>query len=288
MDPFTMLMASNVLSGTGSSGASNVSQSSDQAGTGMSNLASNFLDGILGGIMKQIGCLGKQAFDTTRLQEGRDALDRQVGYLGSASYEFASSLINECTFVENAFPPVINILSNACSKENANLLKQYVTTVKTRILERFEVQDAGIGNYVKKSLFMDDPKFPASLSIPLVRVVGVKNTGISSGTDLPINGGVGQNEYNPVQSAITYTQDEVNQMIKNASLTNNLSSSDLGSLLQLKTQLQNNPNCRGGFKDGKPYLDCSVTNDHTQNMIQVAGLALTAVGLIYMMTKKKK
>ncbi|MEW7401579.1 hypothetical protein AB2S31_15125 [Elizabethkingia anophelis] len=268
------------MSDTGSSGSSNNSQSTGGSGGLMNNITGGLLDGLMSGITKFIGCLGKQAWNTDVYNQALSAIDHAID--GIKTNADAERTLNDFSAIIVSMPAHRDSMRNACTKENMNLYIDYTKTAKARLLTKFDVQEAGTGWWDAEGRY---PHGEKKGNITLLRVIGVKG---STTPDLPINGGVDQNIYNPVQNAITYTQDEVDQMIKNASLTNNLSASDLGSLLQLKTQLQNNPNCRGGFKDGKPYLDCSVTNDHTQNMIQVAGLALTAVGLVYMMTKKKK
>ncbi|WP_125932330.1 hypothetical protein [Elizabethkingia anophelis] len=268
------------MSDTGSSGSSNNSQSTGGSGGLMNSITGGLLDGLMSGITKFIGCLGKQAWNTDVYNQALSAIDHAID--GIKTNADAERTLNDFSAIIVSMPAHRDSMRNACTKENMNLYIDYTKTAKARLLTKFDVQEAGTGWWDAEGRY---PHGEKKGNITLLRVIGVKG---SITPDLPINGGVDQNIYNPVQNAITYTQDEVDQMIKNASLTNNLSASDLGSLLQLKTQLQNNPNCRGGFKDGKPYLDCSVTNDHTQNMIQVAGLALTAVGLVYMMTKKKK
>ncbi|WP_407477881.1 hypothetical protein [Elizabethkingia anophelis] len=280
MDPFSAMLASSIMSDTGSSGSSNNSQSTGGSGGIMNSITGGLLDGLMSGITKFIGCLGKQAWNTDVYNQALSAIDHAID--GIKTNADAERTLNDFSAIIVSMPAHRDSMRNACTKENMNLYIDYTKSAKARLLTKFDVQEAGTGWWDAEGRY---PHGEKKGNITLLRVIGVKG---STTPDLPINGGVDQNIYNPVQNAITYTQDEVDQMIKNASLTNNLSASDLGSLLQLKTQLQNNPNCRGGFKDGKPYLDCSVTNDHTQNMIQVAGLALTAVGLIYMMTKKKK
>lgn len=280
MGPFSAMLASSIMSDTGSSGSSNNSQSTGGSGGIMSSITGGLLDGLMSGITKFIGCLGKQAWNTDVYNQALSAIDHAID--GIKTNADAERTLNDFSAIIVSMPAHRDSMRNACTKENMNLYIDYTKSAKARLLTKFDVQEAGTGWWDAEGRY---PHGEKKGNITLLRVIGVKG---STTPDLPINGGVDQNIYNPVQNAITYTQDEVDQMIKNASLTNNLSASDLGSLLQLKTQLQNNPNCRGGFKDGKPYLDCSVTNDHTQNMIQVAGLALTAVGLIYMMTKKKK
>lgn len=280
MDPFTMMMLLNTEGGTGGSGASNTAQSTGGSGGLVNNITGGLLDGLMSGITKFIGCLGKQAWNTDVYNQALSAIDHAID--GIKTNADAERTLNDFSAIIVSMPAHRDSMRNACTKENMNLYIDYTKSAKARLLTKFDVQEAGTGWWDAEGRY---PHGEKKGNITLLRVIGVKGSTVP---DLPTNGGVGENPYNPVQNAITYTQDEVDQMIKNASLTNNLSASDLGSLLQLKTQLQNNPNCRGGFKDGKPYLDCSVTNDHTQNMIQVAGLALTAVGLIYMMTKKKK
>jgi len=280
MDPFSAMLASSIMSDTGSSGSSNNSQSTGGSGGLMNSITGGLLDGLMSGITKFIGCLGKQAWNTDVYNQALSAIDHAID--GIKTNADAERTLNDFSAIIVSMPAHRDSMRNACTKENMNLYIDYTKTAKARLLTKFDVQEAGTGWWDAEGRY---PHGEKKGNITLLRVIGIKG---STTPDLPINGGVDQNIYNPVQNAITYTQDEVDQMIKNASLTNNLSASDLGSLLQLKTQLQNNPNCRGGFKDGKPYLDCSVTNDHTQNMIQVAGLALTAVGLVYMMTKKKK
>ncbi|OPC64269.1 hypothetical protein BAY13_00680 [Elizabethkingia bruuniana] len=280
LDPISAMMLANTMSDTGSSGGSSTSQTTGGSGGLMNSITGGLLDGLMSGITKFIGCLGKQAWNTDVYNQALSAIDHAID--GIKTNADAERTLNDFSAIIVSMPAHRDSMRNACTKENMNLYIDYTKTAKARLLTKFDVQEAGTGWWDAEGRY---PHGEKKGNITLLRVIGVKG---STTPDLPINGGVDQNIYNPVQNAITYTQDEVDQMIKNASLTNNLSASDLGSLLQLKTQLQNNPNCRGGFKDGKPYLDCSVTNDHTQNMIQVAGLALTAIGLVYMMTKKKK
>ncbi|MCT3833932.1 hypothetical protein HZQ12_10340 [Elizabethkingia anophelis] len=280
MDPFTMMMLLNTEGGTGGSGASSTAQSTGGSGGLVNNITGGLLDGLMSGITKFIGCLGKQAWNTDVYNQALSAIDHAID--GIKTNADAERTLNDFSAIIVSMPAHRDSMRNACTKENMNLYIDYTKSAKARLLTKFDVQEAGTGWWDAEGRY---PHGEKKGNITLLRVIGVKG---STTPDLPINGGVDQNVYNPVQNAITYTQDEVDQMIRNASLTNNLSASDLTSLMQLKTQLQNNPNCRGGFKDGKPYLDCSLTNDHTQNMIQVAGLALTAVGLVYMMTKKKK
>ncbi|RBI92936.1 hypothetical protein DSC47_06865 [Elizabethkingia miricola] len=280
LDPISAMMLANTMSDTGSSGGSSTSQTTGGSGGLMNSITGGLLDGLMSGITKFIGCLGKQAWNTDVYNQALSAIDQAID--GIKTNADAERTLNDFSAIIVSMPAHRDSMRNACTKENMNLYIDYTKTAKARLLTKFDVQEAGTGWWDAEGRY---PHGEKKGNITLLRVIGVKG---STTPDLPINGGVDQNIYNPVQNAITYTQDEVDQMIKNASLTNNLSASDLGSLLQLKTQLQNNPNCRGGFKDGKPYLDCSVTNDHTQNMIQVAGLALTAIGLVYMMTKNKK
>lgn len=280
MDPFSAMLASNLMSDTGSSGSSTNSQSTGVSGGLINSITGGLLDGLMSGVTKFIGCLGKQAWNTDVYNQALSAIDHAID--GIKTNADAERTLNDFSAILVSMPAHRDSMRNACTKENMNLYIDYTKSAKARLLTKFDVQEAGTGWWDAEGRY---PHGEKKGNITLLRVIGVKG---STTPDLPINGGVGQNEYNPVQNAITYTQDEVDQMIKNASLTNNLSASDLTSLMQLKTQLQNNPNCRGGIKDGKPYLDCTVTNDHTQNMIQVAGLALTAIGLIYMMTNRKK
>lgn len=276
-----MFLASQAIGSGGSGANTGIAQTGTTNGASFMGLN---LDGVFSGIFKSIACLGSKAYNENDIQAYQSEVRQKVSE-NQKSIQGLTDVVNDLALLASKENKIVGQLSNPCSKDNLKIITSYLRDVRNNVLAQVTYNDLGTGTWSAKKFQWYEKDWGGSDVVPLVQITELGKT---TPTDLPVNGGVGQNPYNPVQDAITYTQDEVDQMIKNASLTNNLSSSDLGSLLQLKTQLQNNPNCRGGFKDGKPYLDCSVTNDHTQNMIQVAGLALTAVGLIYMMTNRKK
>lgn len=278
IDPYTAISA---VSGVFNSGSGGSSSGGSSLSSGLGLDFQGILGGLLGGIKKVIGCLGKQAWDQTVLAEARGYVDARVNTI--QSLQDASDTLNDFQAIINSMKVHREQMSNLCTKENMDVYTNYMKSARDGILQRFEVQNMGGQFYICK---IKPPHGSDRDTIDVLRVTGAK-AGVTN-PDLPINGGVGQNEFVPNNSGITYTQDEVDQMIKNASFTSSLNSSDMSSLISLKSQLQNNPNCRGGIKDGKVFLDCSVTNDHTQNVIQIAGLGLTAIGLVYMITSRKK
>ncbi|MDV3593628.1 hypothetical protein CMU87_14235 [Elizabethkingia anophelis] len=282
MDPLTMFLASQAM-GSGGSGAN-----TGIAQTGTSNGASFMglnLDGVFSGIFKSIACLGSKAYNENDIQTYQSEVRQKISE-NQKSIQGLTDVVNDLSLLASKENKIISQLTNPCSKDNLKIITSYLRDVRNNVLAQVTYNDLGIGTWSAKKFQWYEKDWGGTDVVPLVQITALGKT--SDNSDLPINGGIGQNPYTPVQDQVTYTQDEVDQMLRNSSLTSNLSANDLSGLMQLKTQLQNNPNCRGGIKDGKPYLDCSVTNDHTQNMIQVAGLALTAVGLIYMMTNRKK
>ena len=290
MDPFSaMQVASMFSSGTGGD-TPNSTTATTPTGANAFDVG-GILGNILGGVTKFIGCLGKQAWTTGVLDEARNAVDGVVRNIKSE--RDAENALNDFAAIVVSMPAHRDSMKNACTKENMDIYTNYVKSVRENMLRQFDVQEIGIsywnpvGNY---------PHGEKSGLIQKVRVIGMKSSTVPVFPDLPVNGGVGQGEYQPPvptpnvvptpDNGTYYTKDEIDTIL-NSQLKNNLASNDVQTLQQLQTMLNAKPNCKGGIVNGKPYLDCSVTNDNTQNMIQVAGLALTALGLIWMVTKKK-
>jgi len=272
IDPYTAITAVSGIFNSGSGGSD--SGSSSLSGGG------NIL-GIVQGILKSFGldCIGGSAIDERVLNEWK-------GYVEEHAKRFVRGIdIAETNIVFEDMYALIEVAKkmsngsyNSCTTKNAT---QGLNMFKAA-LAQFEAMH--VGTMVTKTVKGGTDYF----TVPVFTATSRKSSTPVTDPNFPINGGVGQNEYVPNNSGVTYTQDEVDQMLKNQSFTSSLTGTDMTSLMSLKSQLQNNPNCRGGIKDGKVFLDCSVTNDHTQNVIQIAGLGLTAIGLVYMITSRKK
>ncbi|WP_407531999.1 hypothetical protein [Elizabethkingia meningoseptica] len=285
MDPMTMLLARFAQSqSTGSSGA-NTASSSTGGTNGASFLGIN-LEGIFGGIFKSIACLGSKAYNEGDVNDHRNRV-KDVVTANEKSLQGLTEVVNDLALLSSKENKIIGQLSNPCSKDNLRIITAYIRDVRSNILAQVTYSDLGSGSWSYKKFAWYDKDWGGADTIPLVQITALGKT--TANNDLPVNGGVGQNEYNPSTSDMMYSADEAKEMLRIAQSTNSLNTQNLSLLQDLSNKLNSAPpNCRGGIKNGQVYVDCSVTNDNTQNMIQMAGLALTAVGLIYMMTKKKK
>lgn len=284
MDPFSVAIASSIFgSGTGGDTPNNTSGAISAGGI----LSGLNLSGIFDGIFKGIACIGNKAYNQNDVEDHYSRIRNGVNECKTVQ-DF-ENVINDMALLSSRKNTILGYLQNPCSKDNLILIINYIDQVRQNLLNQVEYKDIGTGNWTYKKFLWYEKDWGRNGTIQLVSVTGVK------GTNTPINGGVGQGEYQPPitpdivptpDNGTYYTKDEIDTIL-NSQLKNNLASNDVQTLQQLQTMLNAKPNCKGGIVNGKPYLDCSVTNDNTQNMIQVAGLALTALGLIWMVTKKK-
>ncbi|MVW90354.1 hypothetical protein FCL53_00045 [Elizabethkingia meningoseptica] len=282
MDPFSIAVIGDVFgSGTGGTAAASASGTTSAGGI----LSGLNLNGIFDGIFKGIACIGNKAYNQNDVEDHYSRIRNGVNECKTVQ-DF-ENVINDLALLSSRKGIILGYLQNPCSKDNLNLIINYIDQVRQSLLSLVDYRDMGTGSWTYKKFIWYEKDWGRNGTIQLVSVTGIK--GKTTDPSFPINGGVGQNEYQPTptpDNGTYYTKDEVDSMLSSSNVSN-LATSDVSTLQQLQTMLNAKPNCRGGIVNGKPYLDCSVTNDNTQNVIQIAGLALTALGLVWMMTKKK-